>query len=246
MRLALLFLALTCSLSAATYQQTVAVAGVTHNVLAATAVSAVKTNPAYLFRWTTQTTTADYINRPAITTAPGSLGNESSVTYFFSGGQLAANSFDSNNLWAQFNGTGFPTANWFNNTNSNIWGSSLGKGAIVLDWMYTSTYGANRLIFQLNAKCIDKTQYDANEGVSLRSAVIGGGSAPGLDLAEDLQFYDATAGARKLLTFRWNRDIHCLRRRKLWDYQKIQVGCFCCHPARGMGVAPDAAGQRHE
>lgn len=160
--------------------------------------------PLYYFEWDAQSNTANYINRTSIPTPPASLGAESDDAYMYSSAAIAANPNDSNNLWLHTpGGAGFPTANWFNNTSTPIWGADLTQVYVEFEWMYITTYSGAKLVFQLNQKCIQNVSVDANAGVGIRTKLIGGGSAHGLDVGPDgLIFADPTSGAKKRIIFR--------------------------------------------
>lgn len=208
MRHFFLFLLLVgCALSAPNpYQPQGSPGAVTQKTAAGTVTPTVNGNGPYVFRWETQTLTADYINRPEILTVPGAPGPESSVGAIYSTAVLQANPSDSNNIWLRLPTGGFPVVDWFNNTNSDLWGPVLGKGYFQTDFMYESTYAytASKLLFQLNGKCILNLAYDSNDGVALRTTTVGGGSTPGIGT---MAFYDPTPQTKKTIVYRWNRSL---------------------------------------
>jgi hypothetical protein len=174
-------------------------------------------NGPYLFRWLTQSTTADFINYPAPTTPPESSGALSGVQSIVgrcypdtSTVLVEANPSDSNNLWLHItNSSNFPSINWFWNSTPAIWGRSLGKGYAQYDWMYTGSFAAARLTFQLNSKAPAVPAYDDNEGLAVRTKSIGGTSDPGLGTGAasdiDIPFVTAAAGTKYTVVYRWNR-----------------------------------------
>lgn len=212
----LLFIALSASLMAQTYQATnVALAG-GQSAIVGTTANATNTNGSNLFLWYSQTLAANYINYPAPTTPPESSGALSGVESLYarcypdtSTVQILANSFDSNNLWLNTpNVTGFPSATWFNNTNSPRWGYTTGEGFYTFDYMYNGTFAGGRLVAELDTKCVAVAALDDNFAMVVYTKLIGGSSLPGFGTAVgsdiDVPMVSPAAGSKVTLVRRWN------------------------------------------
>lgn len=149
-----------------------------------------------------------YQNRTTYGTA--GLKAESMAPYVHGSGEvIEANSSDGNRMWLHLTGTNYPSYSWFSNRNNDVWGTTLGKGRVVIErWMHSeASFTSGRLLFQINGKS-GIGSMDFNDGQAIYTATIGGGSAPGLSIGIDkLQFDNPAQNTIKRIEKRWNRMI---------------------------------------
>lgn len=126
---------------------------------------------------------------------------------YFGTAELAANPNDGGVQWLHIpNDGGFPAAYWYNNTDTNVWGATTGKGWYRFRWMYSNALVNNALVNHLNMKS-EVPEFDEEHGMSIRTSLQGGTvaalkTAPtgGIDLAIPSPAIDTEF----IIEYRWN------------------------------------------
>lgn len=201
MKKSLLLLAL---LACGAFAQTTVESTGTTTVLSTGSQTITNVYPSYYFFWDMNQNAPNFGILPQFN---GTVAGGGSAVYepdmqYFGAASLEANPNDSNNLWLHCELAEFPTAYAFNLSNNNIWGASLGKGWAMVDWMYTGTYVDEALVLQVNGKSVNASNpFDANDGIAIRTDLVGGGSTPGID---GISWVSPAQNTKYKIVMRWN------------------------------------------